>query len=138
MPESSTAGDASRRHRLGIQVRWADTDALGHINNVSFASFAETARIAFLSSIASPTRTFILAHLSLDFRSQIRYGQRVEVETWVEAIGRSSVTLRHHILADGVLAGDGKAIVVHFDFETQHSHPWTPELRTLLAGWLPS
>ena len=35
-------------HRTDIQLRWSDTDALGHLNNTSYASFAELGRLDFL------------------------------------------------------------------------------------------
>ena len=42
-------------HRTDIQVRFGDTDALGHVNNASFAAYAELARLDFF-----PSRSLIL------------------------------------------------------------------------------
>ena len=40
-------------HRTDIQMRFGDTDALGHVNNASYASYAEVARLeALLTSLA--------------------------------------------------------------------------------------
>ena len=36
-----------------IQTRFADLDVLGHINNVAWAALFETARVRFLSTIAT-------------------------------------------------------------------------------------
>lgn len=106
-------------HHTDIQVRFADTDALGHINNASFALYAEYARVHFLKTLDTDVQTLILAHLSLDFRKQVRFGEEVAVKTWVERVGNSSVTLAQEILAEGELACSVGSVVVHFDYEAQ-------------------
>jgi acyl-CoA thioester hydrolase len=135
MTDSGNAAASGAVHVTPIQMRWADTDALGHINNVSFVAYVETARIAMFDAMQAPARAFILAHVSVDFRSQIRFGQQLEVRSWVEAIGSASATLRQQIFADSVLAGDGKAVVVHFDYEAQRSKPWPADLRASLERY---
>ncbi len=131
MSQSSEPKDG-RVHVTPIQMRWSDTDALGHINNVSFVSYIETARIAMFDAMQAPARAFILAHVAVDFRRQILYGEQLTVRSWVEAIGKSSATLRQQIFANDVLAGDGKAVVVHFDYVGQRSQPWPDDLRAAL------
>jgi acyl-CoA thioester hydrolase len=82
-----------RVHRTDIQVRFGDTDALGHVNNASFASFAELARLDFLTRFGGSVRSLILASLYIDFRRQVAFTDEVYVETVVEKLGTSSVTL---------------------------------------------
>lgn len=108
----------SRRTRLEIQVRFGDTDALGHINNATYATYAELGRVEFVRSLGLPPGGFILARLALDYRRQVRLGQRVAVETWVERVGNSSVTMRQEILADGQVAVEVEAVAVWFDYAT--------------------
>ena len=88
-------------HRTAIQVRFSDTDALGHVNHVAFAAHLETARVealAGLDALGVPLST-VVAHLEIDDRREIRLGQRVEVEMWVSAIGRSSWMYCYRVLA---------------------------------------
>jgi acyl-CoA thioester hydrolase len=125
-----------RTHRTAIQMRFSDTDALGHLNNGSFAVYAEVARIEFLGLLGDTRRAMILARLEVDFRRQIRYGEPVEVETWVERIGTTSVTLRHVLWADGALAADVRAVVVHFDYDAQRPRPWMAAQREALAPFV--
>ena len=40
--------DQAKRHRHEIQVRFADMDMMGHLNNACCATYSEAARIAFL------------------------------------------------------------------------------------------
>jgi len=126
----------ARTHRTAIQMRFSDTDALGHLNNGSFAVYAEVARIEFLGLLGDTRRAMILARLEVDFRRQIRYGEPVEVETWVERVGTTSVMLRHVLWAAGALAADVRAVVVHFDYDAQRPKPWTADQREALQPYL--
>jgi acyl-CoA thioester hydrolase len=123
-------------HRTEIQMRFSDTDALGHVNNGSFALYAETARIDFLRLIESGVRSLILAHLSIDFRRQVKFGDTVQVDTAVERIGRSSVTLRQAVLANGEVAAEVGSVVVLFDYATQRPVALPPTAREQLERFL--
>ncbi len=126
---------AGRVHRTPIQMRFADTDALGHVNNASFVLYAETARIDLLRVLGSAVRSLILAHLDIDFRRQVAYDEQIVVDTWVERIGTTSVTVGHVILASGSVAAEVSSVVVYFDYDTQRPQPWTPQLRAALEEY---
>ena len=124
-------------HHTPIQLRFSDTDALGHINNGSFVIYAETARLTFFNEILNASRSLILARIAVDFRQQIRFGDQVEVLTWIEKVGSASVTVMHQILANREVAGEARAVVVHFDYDAQLSRPWTTSARLALEAWTP-
>ena len=128
--------DSGRVHRVEVQMRFADTDALGHINNGSFVIYAETARLEFLKVLGSAVRSLILAHLSIDFRQQVRFGEPIEVETWVERVGTTSVTMRQAVLASGATAAEVRSVVVYFDYDAQRPQPWSPALRAALTEYI--
>jgi acyl-CoA thioester hydrolase len=124
------------RHRTDIQARFGDTDALGHINNASLAQYAELGRLDFLHGVLGRSvGSIILASLYLDFRRQVAFRERIHVETWIERIGTSSVTLGQVIYADDQRATDVKSVVVYFDYETNTSKAVPAELRELLAAY---
>lgn len=125
-----------RVHRTDIQMRFADTDALGHVNNVSFAVYAETARLEFLRVLGEAVRSLIIAHLAIDFRRQVELGDEVHVDSWVERVGNTSLTLRQQILANGETAADIRSVVVSFDYAAQRPTPWTDELREALQPYV--
>ena len=109
---------------------------MGHLNNTSFATFAEAGRLAFIETIGEEVGALILAHLSVDFRRQVRFGEQVAVETQVERVGRSSITLLQRILANGTLAADVRSVVVYFDYANDVSRTMPDELRGLLAPFV--
>jgi acyl-CoA thioester hydrolase len=123
-------------HRTDIQMRFADTDALGHVNNATFATYAELARLEFLTALGGSVRSLILASLYLDFRRQVHLGEAVHVESWVEKLGNSSFTLGQTIYAAGEKAAEVKSVVVYFDYETQRSKALSDEIRAALRPWV--
>ena len=123
-------------HRTDIQVRFNDTDALGHLNNTSYALYAELSRIQFLHDLGANVSSLILAHLSLDFRKQVKFGEEVFVNTWVEKLGSSSVTLAQEVISEGDIAAQIKSVVVHFDYKANKAKPISDEVRAVLNNYL--
>jgi acyl-CoA thioester hydrolase len=103
---------------MQIQVRFNDTDALGHVNNAAYAHYAELGRLYFLRSLEVEVGKLILARLELDFRRQVKFGDDVSVETAVERIGNSSIHVGQKIFAGDEIAAEVKSVVVYFDYES--------------------
>jgi len=125
-------------HRLPIQMRFRDTDAFGHVNNVVYASWIEVARIAFMRGLEPPSGDLILAHLELDFLEQVTFGQRILVETCVAKIGRTSVTLDQCVYARDVLACRVRSVVVLYDYEAKEKRLVEGAFRDALERYLHS
>lgn len=123
-------------YRTDIQVRFNDTDMLGHLNNTAYALYAEQARVMFFHALGMEKITLILAHISLDFRKQVTFGDDVYVETTVEKIGNSSVTLLQAIFANNTLAVETKSVVVLFDYDAQKPKKIPDELRRGLGVYV--
>jgi len=125
------------RHRTTLQVRFADTDAFGHVNNAVFATYAELARIRYLLDVLHAEATFdelplILARLAIDFRSPILFEQEVVVASRVERIGRSSFTMRHEMTAgpDGRVVAEVDSVLVTYDYASARPMPVPDAWRT--------
>jgi acyl-CoA thioester hydrolase len=122
-------------YRTNIQVRFNDTDALAHLNNTSFALYAEQARVDFFRSLGMGKIALILAHISLDFRKQVKFDDRVHVETNVVKLGNTSVTLSQTIFSNGELATEVVSVVVLFDYDAQKPKAISDELRVQLQNY---
>ena len=123
-------------HRTDLQMRFSDTDALGHVNNVSFAAYAEAGRVEFLRRLGESVTSLILARVSIDFRRQIAFGEELHIDTWVESLGRSSIVLGQTLWANGQRAADINSVAVHFDYGTGKPVELTPEIRRVLEPML--
>lgn len=127
--------DWSRAHLTEIQVRFSDTDALGHVNNVSFAAYLETARVDLFAELRAaggdiPT---VLAHLSIDFRREIKLDQQVQVQTLCVRLGRSSWTYAQRILAGGGVCAEASSVQVHVNPLTMRPESVPADVRAYLA-----
>ena len=111
-------------------VRFRDCDAMGHVNNAVYSTYLEEARIGVLGDLID----FILARVEIDFRSELRAGEDVEVRTRCSRIGTKSFDLEHAITADGRVVAEGKSDLVSYDYERAESVPVPDELRERLGG----
>jgi len=119
-------------HQTELQMRFSDTDALGHVNNIAFASYAETGRVDFLKRLGHAVTSLILANVTIDYRRQISFGERLRIDTWVEALGTSSITLGQTIWANDERAADVKSVAVYFDYSTGKPIALTDAIRAVL------
>ena len=95
------------KHRVRITVRFADTDAMGHVNNAVYLTYCEIARIRYWTDVTGEpialgtegAESLILAEARITYRAPAFHGETVTVETRATRIGRSSFTLEHRLLA---------------------------------------
>jgi acyl-CoA thioester hydrolase len=110
---------------LQLQPRFNDTDALGHINNASYATWFEEARRPvfefFIPDLDPKKWSLIIARLEIDYLAQGHYQKEATIKTWVEKIGNSSFVLIQEALQDNIVICRGKSFLVHFDYVTQKS-----------------
>ena len=107
-----------------IQVRFSDTDAMGHISSGSYAAFAEVGRAAFFKAVPEPREEipwFVLVHLGLDFVSEGRYGQAFTLSTRVVKLSEKTLTFEQIVRADGDVACKLRVVLVAFDAKTRKS-----------------
>jgi len=104
------------RHWATDTVRFSDQDAVGHVNNVAFAAYVETGRVAFgheLRSADDPGSSFILARLAIDYRAQAHYPGEIRVGTRLTALGRTSFTMSHGVFKDEICLATAQCVLVH-------------------------
>ena len=131
-------GDFGHRHTSA--VRFADTDAMGHVNNAVYLTYVESARVAWWRAVTGepiqrePGRAegLILAEASLAFRSPVFHGEVVTVETRATGIGRTSVAMEHRLSAasDGPsrLVATCRSTIVRYDYVSERPTPLSREL----------
>ena len=119
------------RHRVVIDVRFADTDAMGHVNNAVYLTYCEMARIHYWTDITGDpvaagqerAESLILAEARITYRAPVFHGEAVTVESRATHIGRSSFTLEHRLTAatpDGAarLVALSDSVLVRYDYGT--------------------
>lgn len=136
--------DALGRYPVSITVpvAWGDMDAFQHVNNVVYARWAESGRIAYFERLGMLERQRadgigpILARLGLEYRRPITFPDTVRVETTVKAIGNSSFTMASRIRSDvqGVEAAASEEVIVLFDYRAGKTTRVDDRLRAAIAA----
>lgn len=128
---SQGAGQATS---LDLQIRFGDTDALGHVNNAVYASYAELGRVDFVTKLGLSSTGFILARLAMDFRKQVKLGEPCRITTEIVRMGTTSMTMRQVMYASEQVACEYEAVVVWFDYATNRPVPIPAEQRALAGA----
>jgi acyl-CoA thioester hydrolase len=110
------------------RVRFRDCDAMGHVNNAVYSTYLEEARIGILGDLVD----FILARVEIDFRSELRMGEDVEVRTRCSRVGTKSFDLEHVIAVDDRVVAQAKSVLVSYDYGKGASVPVPEDLRARL------
>src|SRR5258708_29225592 len=63
-------------YERSVDVRWRDTDALGHVNHVVFLTYLEEGRDAFYSQIIGSDPVYVVVRLEIDLRAEVRHQDR--------------------------------------------------------------
>ncbi len=116
---------------ISIPVQWGDQDAFGHVNNVIYFRWFESARIAYFQRIGimKPVSQAhvgtILAAASCDYRRSIEFPDSVRVGIRATRIGRTSIGFAHRIVSLGrrEVAAEGMSTTVVYDYAARRPQP---------------
>ena len=122
---------------LAIPVLWGDMDANLHVNNVVYARWIESARVAYFERIGLPVPPGkdgigpIVARLAIDYGRTLSYPDTVHVSATVRAIGRTSLTLGYRVrsAAQEAVVAEGEDVVVLLDYRDGRKVPVDDALR---------
>lgn len=122
-----------------VTIRFCDTDKLGHVNNVSIASYIEAGRCELYYKLMQDAGTearidFVLARSAIDFRREIFYPGTVEVGSRFIKLGNRSVTTGYGVFVDDACVATAECVYVFFDMENRTSVVPDGRLRELLQA----
>ena len=107
-------------HRREVDVRFADTDAMGHVNNAVYLTYCESARITY--------------------RAPAFHGETITVETRAARLGRTSFTLEHRLTASvpggpARLVAASESILVRYDYTADAPVAISPAHRAAIEAF---
>jgi acyl-CoA thioester hydrolase len=124
-----------------ITTRWMDNDIYGHINNVAYYSFFDTAANRFLIErggldIAHATVIGLVVESKCQYHAPLAYPQDVRAGVRVDRLGSRAVTYGIAIFAagDDRAAAHGHFVHVFVDRATRTSVAIPAPLRTALES----
>ena len=124
-----------------IHVLWGDQDSFGHVNNLAYLRWCETARIDYLLRVGMfpelPPRGVgpILVNVSCNYRRQLKYPDTVAVGSRVTSIGNSSFRMEHQIVSrnSGAIVAESDSVLVTVDYSTGNPVRVPEEVRAAIA-----
>ena len=144
-PPESTAGYNQGMSLFGfyhpIEVRYGDLDPQGHVNNASYLTFIEQARIAYMRHLglwqgdSFLNLGIILADVHLTFRAPILFGENVQVGTRVAHLGNKSLTMEHVVeeAATHSEFASATSVLVAYDYHTRQTIAVPAEWRQVIT-----
>ena len=106
-----------------INVRFADIDVMGHVNNAIFLSYFEEGRMAFFEAAIGidwnwKTDGIVLARNEVDYKVPVLLKDKPIIDTWIVEIGKKSMVFAYSIHNDaGKEFATGRSVLVCFDYE---------------------
>lgn len=128
---------------LPIQTRWADNDIYGHVNNVTYYSYFDTAANSLLIQktnfdIHQSEIIGLVVDSACSFLQELSFPEIVEVGVTIGKIGNSSLRYELAIFKQGqaTAAAQGHFVHVFVDRENRKSSTIPNEMRKILEQYL--
>ena len=125
-----------------IEVRYADIDAQGHLNNAKFLTYFEQARIQYLRHLGlfAKDQSFmdigvILADVHIAFLAPVLWGMDVQVGVKTIKLGNKSMTVAQCLKngLNGQVMAEGEVVLVTYDYHSGITLPLPPEWRDKIS-----
>ncbi len=134
-------------YQHAIEVRFADTDALGHVNNAVYLTYFEAARAGYYQAMAgtpfghgemAARHTFLIAEARVAWRAPAFFGEPLICECRVAWVSRSSFGLEYRLSAEGSSVAsarpiaDGDSVQVMYDLSAGRVMRVPPDLLEMM------
>ncbi len=127
------------RHFVPLATRWRDNDLYGHVNNIEYYGYFDTAINLYLIrhgglDIHAGALIGVCAESHCKFVSELAFPETVEAGIRVEHLGKSSVRYGIGLFRDGsdAAAAEGWFVHVFVDRGSRRPAALTPVLRAAL------
>jgi acyl-CoA thioester hydrolase len=89
-------------HLMEVHIYYEDTDCGGVVYYANYLRYMERARTEYLASkgysvkkLMDEGTIFMVLRAEVDYRSPARYGDTIEIETWVRDVTRATMIFEH-------------------------------------------
>ncbi|CAN5820193.1 hypothetical protein BH23GEM9_BH23GEM9_15780 [soil metagenome] len=106
---------------IEVPVAWGEMDAFGHVNNIVFFRYFESARIAYLDAIefrGDENVGPILASTNCRFRRPLEYPDSLRIGARTTILERDRFTMEYVLVSSslGEVAAQGAGVIVAYDY----------------------
>jgi len=127
-----------------MEVRYADIDAQGHMNNAKFLTFFEQARIQYLTHLGLFQREqsfddigIILADVHLTFLAPVTWQMPVTIGVKTTRLGNKSMTVLNTLFnaETGEEMARAEIVLVAYDYRARRTLPIPPVWRETISAF---
>jgi len=116
-----------------IQVRFADCDVMGHVNNAVYLSYFEMARMHYFHYMVGDKWDWkesgiILVRNEVTYLKPVLLRDKPEIKMIAGKIGTTSFEMTYELYVNGEVYTTGLSKLVCFDFKTQKTVPVYAEM----------
>jgi acyl-CoA thioester hydrolase len=125
-----------------VTPSFGDIDGMKHVNNNRILEWFELGGLDIYRyftpdlDLDFENWKLIMVRKEADFVGQLRFGEDVEIRTYLLKIGNSSFTVGNEVWQSNELKAKGKTVIVHFDYVSQKSVPIPDDVRKKLEEHL--
>lgn len=131
-----------KQYNTGVVIRvdWADLDLFGHVNNVVFFRYFQTARVKYCEAVGltslldSTLPGFMVASSQCRFKKPLHYPGEIEVRLRRDWIKNSSFQIDYRIEKAGELIAEGEDVIVVYDHVAKCKLPVPQSVREAMMG----
>jgi acyl-CoA thioester hydrolase len=103
-----------------VEIRFADIDAMGHVNNATYFTYFEQARMSFFRAKIGKnwnweTDGLIVARNEIDYKKPVLLQDDMSILLWVDQVGTKSFTVCYEVMVGETLCANGKSVLVAFN-----------------------
>lgn len=134
----------SFRHKAAIQLRFVDTDMLGHINNANFLSYMELARMSYFNEVLGDVvdwkkEGIILAKATIDYKMPVFLTDQMFMYIRIDHISSKSFNVQYRFVksngGDEKVAAEGNTLMVCYDYQLNQSIVMPDSWRTRIREY---
>lgn len=107
-----------------VEIRFADIDAMGHVNNAVYFSYFEQARMAYFKERVARIWDWnedgiIVARNEIDYVFPVLLNDRMVIRLWVNHVGNKSFSVCYRVVVGERLCATGKSVLVCFNHKNK-------------------
>jgi acyl-CoA thioester hydrolase len=116
-----------------IQVRFADLDVMGHVNNSVYLSYFEMTRVHYFKELVGENWDWrkegvLLVRNEIDYLKPILLNHKPEIYMSLDKIGEKSISLSYEIKIENEIFTKGKSVLVCFNADAGKTIPVPPAM----------
>jgi acyl-CoA thioester hydrolase len=127
-------------HRLTENIRFADLDVNGHVNNAVYASYFETGRVLIVrdraNGLCPEGSGWVLVRLDIHFRAELHWPGTIELGLGVTDLGRTSVGFSQAVFSAGRCVASASSRTVMVDRDSRRPMPLPQTVIDSFQPWM--